>query len=96
VQFPGPEEQAGDHLSPHGSLRSPFSGIGEIVPNWITLVQVPVPPSGKLPRSARSACVALPGAVTDTVLASGLGYKARRLPAGRWQPLGVSQTFPGT
>lgn len=40
VQFPGPEEQAGDYPSPDGTLRSPFGGMGEIVPNWITRAQV--------------------------------------------------------
>ncbi len=83
MQLLGPEEQAGDYLSPDGSLRSPFGGMARSSRTGSPERKSTVPPSGKLARSARSACVGLPGAVADTVLASGLGYKAWGLPAGR-------------
>jgi hypothetical protein len=40
VQLPGPKQQGGDYLSPYGSLKSPFGGMDEIVPSWITPTQV--------------------------------------------------------
>ena len=40
VGFPCSQEQASDYLSPDRPPRSPFSGMGEIIPGRITRAQV--------------------------------------------------------